>query len=66
MFLIFNFTREIFKIFRNLFFRYGSSILLNRTDIETFESLVEAKAVVGLPFVVEQPRWAVLGFAKVA
>lgn len=45
-------------------FKYGSSILLNRTDLETSNSVVEAKAVLGLPFVAEQPQMANLGFAE--
>lgn len=46
--------------------RYGSSILLNRTDLETSTSVVEAKAVLGLPFVAEQPHMANVGFAEVS
>lgn len=45
-------------------FKYGSSILLNRTDLETSTSVVEAKAVLGLPFVAEQPHMANVGFAE--
>lgn len=46
------------------FFKYGSSILLNRTDLETSSTVVEAKAVLGLPFVAEQPQMANVGFAE--
>lgn len=46
------------------FFKYGSSILLNRTDLDTSSSVIEAKAVLGLPFVAEQPLKANLGYAE--
>ncbi|XP_061171533.1 uncharacterized protein LOC133181020 [Saccostrea echinata] len=45
-------------------FRFGSSILLNRTDLETSTYKLEAKAIPGLSVVIEPPKSATVGFAE--